>query len=74
MTKHPSCLKLNGELKLLNDSMVDKAVTLYDGPVRQLCPLAPNNINTMAVASMAACNLGMDKVRYICFKMLYITE
>ena len=26
----------------------DKMVILYEGPVRDLCPLAPNNVNTMA--------------------------
>jgi predicted dinucleotide-utilizing enzyme len=40
-----------------------KAVTLYDGPVRQLCPLAPNNVNTMAAAAVAAHNLGLDGTR-----------
>ncbi len=32
------------------------------GPVRDLCPLAPNNVNTMAAAAIAAHNLGFDKV------------
>lgn len=64
MTKHPSSLKLNGELKKRNDEVKDKPVVLYEGPVRELCPLAPNNVNTMAVASMAAGNLGFDKVSY----------
>ena len=63
MTKHPSSLKLQGELKVKNEGVTDTAVTLYEGPVRGLCPLAPNNVNTMAVASMAAGNLGFDKVR-----------
>ena len=36
---------------------------LYDGPVRDLCPLAPNNVNTMAAAATAAHNLGFDKVQ-----------
>jgi predicted dinucleotide-utilizing enzyme len=26
---------------------------IYDGNVRDLCPLAPNNVNTMACAAMA---------------------
>jgi predicted dinucleotide-utilizing enzyme len=26
---------------------------IYDGSVRDLCPLAPNNVNTMACAAMA---------------------
>jgi hypothetical protein len=28
-----------------------------------LCPLAPNNVNTMACAALAAHNLGFDKVK-----------
>lgn len=32
------------------------------GPVRALCSLAPNNVNTMAGASIAAHNLGFDGV------------
>eukprot|EP01096_Ripella_sp_DP13-Kostka_P009370 TRINITY_DN3600_c0_g1_i1.p1 TRINITY_DN3600_c0_g1~~TRINITY_DN3600_c0_g1_i1.p1 ORF type:complete len:320 (+),score=140.60 TRINITY_DN3600_c0_g1_i1:70-960(+) len=27
---------------------------VYDGPVKDLCPLAPNNVNTMATAALAA--------------------
>jgi aspartate dehydrogenase len=38
-------------------------VVLYDGPVRALCPLAPNNVNTMATAAIAAHTLGFDGVR-----------
>lgn len=62
MTKHPSCLKVNGVLKTKNELVTDKAVVLYEGPVRDLCPLAPHNVNTMAVAAIAAGNLGFDKV------------
>ena len=32
------------------------------GPVRELCALAPNNVNTMACAAIAAHNLGFDGV------------
>lgn len=64
MTKHPSCFKLEGELKAKNDQVCGVSpVTLYDGSVRGLCPLAPNNVNTMAAAAMAAHNLGFDGVR-----------
>ena len=45
-----------------NDQVGSEAVDLYYGPVRQLCPLAPNNVNTMAAAAVAASNLGFDKV------------
>lgn len=63
MKKHPSCFLLEGKLKDLNDTVTTEAVTLYDGPVRGLCPLAPNNVNTMAGAAIAAHNLGFDKVQ-----------
>jgi aspartate dehydrogenase len=33
------------------------------GGIRALCHLAPNNVNTMAAAAIAAHNLGFDKVR-----------
>merc|ERR1712156_1178346 len=56
----PSSLKLKGELALKNAEVRDVPVELYRGPVRQLCPLAPNNVNTMAAASVAAQNLGFD--------------
>ncbi|GFO16395.1 L-aspartate dehydrogenase [Plakobranchus ocellatus] len=63
MTKHPTCFKLSGELEAVNDTVTDKPVVLYDGSVRGLCPLAPNNVNTMAAAALAAHNLGFDKVQ-----------
>ncbi|XP_046568581.1 putative L-aspartate dehydrogenase isoform X1 [Haliotis rubra] len=63
MTKHPSSFKLNGQLKVKNDQVTDTKKVLYDGPVRELCPLAPNNVNTMAAAALAAHNLGFDKVQ-----------
>lgn len=64
MKKHPSCFKFEGELKAKNEQICgSEAVTLYDGPVRGLCPLAPNNVNTMAAAAMAGHNLGFDVVQ-----------
>ena len=61
MRKHPSSLKLScPELEAANAAVAAEAVTLYDGPVRRLCALAPNNVNTMAVAAVAAHNLGLD--------------
>jgi len=63
MKKHPSCFNLNGEIETINNSVKDEAVTLYEGSVRGLCPLAPNNVNTMAAAAMAGHNLGFDKVQ-----------
>ena len=32
---------------------------MYEGPVRGLCPLAPNNVNTMACGALAG--LGLDR-------------
>lgn len=63
MKKHPSCFKVHGIVKQRNDSITNESVVLYDGSVRELCPLAPNNVNTMAAAAMAAHNLGFDKVK-----------
>eukprot|EP00112_Aurelia_sp_Birch-Aquarium-sp1_P024191 Seg752.13 transcript_id=Seg752.13/GoldUCD/mRNA.D3Y31 product="putative L-aspartate dehydrogenase" protein_id=Seg752.13/GoldUCD/D3Y31 len=63
MKKHPSAFKLTGNLVRKNEEVRDQAVVLYDGPVRGLCPLAPNNVNTMAAAALAAWNLGFDGVQ-----------
>ena len=63
MKKHPKAFKLQSPLKDGLDKVKDKAVVLYDDSVRGLCPLAPNNVNTMATAAIAAHNLGFDKVK-----------
>ncbi|XP_054714872.1 aspartate dehydrogenase domain-containing protein-like [Uloborus diversus] len=63
MKKHPLSLKLRGNLKEKNARVTDDAVVLYDGPIRELCDLAPNNVNTMAVAAVAAPDLGFDGIR-----------
>merc|ERR1719367_2234017 len=61
MRKHPDSFKLEaGDLRDCNAGVEDTAVELYHGPVRGLCPLAPNNVNTMAAAAVAASNLGFD--------------
>ena len=62
MKKHPSCFKLKSPLLEANAAVTEIAQTLYEGPVRELCPLAPNNVNTMAAAAVAAHNLGFDRV------------
>lgn len=42
----------------------DKTVFfMFSGPIRELCSLAPNNVNTMAAAALAAHNLGFDKAQ-----------
>ncbi|TRY69983.1 hypothetical protein TCAL_10023 [Tigriopus californicus] len=63
MRKHPTSFKIDGQLRALNEQAKDASVTLYHGPVRALCPLAPNNVNTMAAAAIAAHNLGFDGVQ-----------
>ena len=62
MKKHPDSFKLNGVLKEKNSLVTDKCTILYEDSVRGLCPLAPNNVNTMAAACMAGHNLGFDQV------------
>ena len=42
---------------------IEGETVLYDGPVRELSPMAPNNVNTMAAAALAAPNLGFDGVQ-----------
>eukprot|EP01126_Amoeba_proteus_P045883 TRINITY_DN515_c0_g1_i9.p1 TRINITY_DN515_c0_g1~~TRINITY_DN515_c0_g1_i9.p1 ORF type:complete len:201 (+),score=33.13 TRINITY_DN515_c0_g1_i9:286-888(+) len=62
MKKHPLSLHVSGhlleKLELLKD--VEGEHVLYEGPIRELCHLAPNNVNTMACGAMAGFNLGFD--------------
>eukprot|EP01135_Chromosphaera_perkinsii_P005918 Nk52_evm4s372 gene=Nk52_evmTU4s372 len=65
MKKHPSCFKFNCPVleDLAKKSLAEgKAIAAYSGSVRELCPKAPNNVNTMAAAAISAHNLGFDKV------------
>eukprot|EP00941_MAST-03F_sp_MAST-3F-sp1_P002736 g2736.t1 len=63
MKKDPTCLKALGVLKEKRDALLASGQkgesVLFDGPVRDLCPLAPNNVNTMACCALAG--LGFDK-------------
>ncbi|CAD7941289.1 unnamed protein product [Amoebophrya sp. A25] len=64
MRKHPDSLRLVPPLseKLAAGPPGESPENvLFLGPVRDLCPLAPNNVNTMACAAIAAWNLGFDK-------------
>jgi len=67
MKKHPQSLKLEGDLgeKLAQviASNQQGEVVLYEGSVRGICPLAPNNVNTMAAGALAGFNLGFDQVQ-----------
>jgi len=57
MRKHPSHLKLHSELA--SKMPKEGSCVLFEGPVRELCPLAPNNVNTMA--TLALFGIGFDK-------------
>ena len=62
MKKAPHHLKLYGEVgecleALLADGVQGEHV-LYEGPVRNLAAFAPNNVNTMAAAALAAPSIG----------------
>ncbi len=67
MAKHPEHLRTCvGELRerldaYVRDEGATEAVVLYRGPVRALCPLAPNNVNTMACAALVG--LGFDQTQ-----------
>lgn len=67
MKKHPLSLKLDEPLKSKVDQYIASDATgeciIYQGDVRTLCPLAPNNVNTMACAALAGANLGFDKTQ-----------
>jgi len=62
MKKHPSSFKVLGECKEKLDKYIEEdragECVLYEGSVRGLCPLAPNNVNTMACAAIAATGKG----------------
>lgn len=64
MKKAPHHFKLEPPLSDKLKEAENKAgeTVLYSGPVRQLCSMAPNNVNTMAAACIAASNLGFDGV------------
>ncbi|XP_004071562.1 putative L-aspartate dehydrogenase [Oryzias latipes] len=61
MSKHPSCFRLTGD-KLTTWMEEEGRRVLFRGSVAELCPLAPNNVNTMAAAAVAAGTLGFEGV------------
>ncbi|CAF1181598.1 unnamed protein product [Adineta steineri] len=69
MKKHPDSYKLNEPLhsKLIEERKKHGdqkgEIIIYSGPVREICSLAPNNVNTMAVGAIIATNLGFDNVQ-----------
>eukprot|EP00746_Dinoflagellata_sp_MGD_P011310 gnl/MRDRNA2_/MRDRNA2_123662_c0_seq1.p1 gnl/MRDRNA2_/MRDRNA2_123662_c0~~gnl/MRDRNA2_/MRDRNA2_123662_c0_seq1.p1 ORF type:complete len:306 (+),score=69.74 gnl/MRDRNA2_/MRDRNA2_123662_c0_seq1:49-918(+) len=60
MTFAPPALKVNGEVAEKLAAADGKETLLYEGSVRGLCPMAPNNTNTMAAAAMAGHTVGFD--------------
>jgi predicted dinucleotide-utilizing enzyme len=65
MKKHPSAFRVAECLdKIVKANWETPGETvLYDGPLRPLCALAPNNVNTMACAALASGTaLGFDRV------------
>ena len=57
MKKSPESIKLT---QALNLNEMDREVSLFKGPVRELAKIAPNNVNTMVVAALAS-GLGLDR-------------
>ncbi|XP_076123022.1 aspartate dehydrogenase domain-containing protein [Alosa pseudoharengus] len=62
MSKHPSCFRLSKDL-LSDWSEGEGRRVIVSGPVADICPLAPNNVNTMAAAAIAGSTLGFTGVR-----------
>lgn len=60
MAAHPDSFRLEGSL--VRARSTGPRAVLYEGPVRELCPFAPRNSNTMAAAALAAPSLGFDNV------------
>ncbi|WP_141618180.1 aspartate dehydrogenase domain-containing protein [Myxococcus sp. AB036A] len=68
MKKHPSAFKLKEPLRsrLIEYEQSDSQdeFVIFDGSVRELAPLAPSNVNTMACAALASGPaFGFDKTR-----------
>lgn len=65
MSFHPRSLRLTDSyLAQLNDELGEsengaKARILFEGPARELCPIAPNNVNTIATAALIG--VGFDQ-------------
>jgi aspartate dehydrogenase len=75
MKKHPNSFKLEEPLRTPLQEYADdgeraEPFVIYDGPVRELCSLAPNNVNTMACAAMAGVGFDKTHARLIADKSL----
>ena len=47
----------------LNDDTSPESIVLFEGKVRDLAPLAPNNVNTMTCLALAGDAVGLDHTR-----------
>ena len=67
MKKAPHHMKLDPPLdaKVQAAEAFQGETVIFIGSVRELCPLAPNNVNTMAAAAIAGHNLGLDQVKAV---------
>lgn len=69
LRKHPDAFKLTEPLrsKLIYEraKSADRSneIVVYSGPARELCRLAPNLVNTVAVGAIVAEHLGFDGVQ-----------
>ncbi len=66
MKFNADALRLNSPLKeeliAFSQSNTSAEIELFNGPVRELAKLAPNNVNTMCGLALAASSLGFDGV------------
>ena len=69
LKKHPDSFKLNEPFRsklAYERARADdkgKEIVIYSGPTRELCRLAPNTVNTIAIGAIVADHLGFDGVQ-----------
>lgn len=67
MTFNAEALRLQeplaGQLQAWRTQEEAESVLLFDGVVRDLAPLAPNNVNTMTCIALAGAAIGLDRTR-----------
>lgn len=54
---------LAGRLEAWMAQDQEESLLLFDGVVRDLAPLAPNNVNTMTCVALAGSTVGLDRTR-----------
>jgi len=70
MRFNATALRLHTPLKekltaWLNDPALQEPLLLYEGSVRELAALAPNNVNTMTCVALAGSRIGLDGTKAI---------